>query len=810
MDSIEEYFQGEYIVEKNRIKEIEELMKDVLKTLTLCNEHGWPYELDNKSQKVDVLPKSDGDYSFSTSTMILFVFAKFINKIDINSPVLPNTYWNYGESFKDELKKTLTKTNYLKYLNALDLNCKSEHEREITLAKDGIEKKHLTKSGTFGWNDPFSMSWIAELIVKDTAIFENVTDNFKKLSFEMINKAFSAPEVPILDFEKRKESGINLKLNSERRPSNHIFPLLRVIHLFKTLSNHLISEQDIVTYKLDEIKELVNSTLFDNLQNRINQQISYSVLQNSLFDTAELVMSLEGLILIDDKRRVDDNLLTKAFEILKINQKNNLYWRPLKPFVTSPQGDVLLPLSIEIANSLLRICKHLEIKKKYYFHEFFEIFENYSKWLLSNVSQCKIENIEYRGWRSEHVQKHNVIHPWETAQVVIYLMNYKSMIQERIAYKSLKKSGLTCYEKYVKEDAKIDVKYWTEKWDLDVEFGFTNCYKDILNKFIIERNNEDGNPQFSMLLYGPPGTGKSSIAEELAETLNWRLISITPSDFIKHGEADIEGRAKSIFKTLEEQKDCVILFDEIDRLILDRDSEYYSNQGDFYQFMTPSMLVKIKDLRTRKKSIFIIATNYEERIDSAIKRTGRIDEKYLVNTLNLEQRKMKIKGFLGDRNLSESSLELIAKKTYLYTFTELKTLVKSKCKNSEKTDDEIVEILLKTIENEEPTIKLLNYKRRFQLEKEIENKELKYVESSIFPYKEFLALLLLKLESGEPDIMIEPEEKKLIIKVFKLLDTKLKKHFEKDSNSFTILNDYYNSIKITSDDKSKPTPADQN
>src|SRR5262245_6424290 len=42
------------------------------------------------------------------------------------------------------------------------------------------------------------------------------------------------------------------------------------------------------------------------------------------------------------------------------------------------------------------------------------------------------------------------------------------------------------------------------------------------------------------------------------------------------------------------------------------------------------MLTKIKDLRSAERSIFIIATNFEERIDGAIKRPGRIDRKYLV------------------------------------------------------------------------------------------------------------------------------------------------------------------------------------
>ena len=35
----------------------------------------------------------------------------------------------------------------------------------------------------------------------------------------------------------------------------------------------------------------------------------------------------------------------------------------------------------------------------------------------------------------------------------------------------------------------------------------------------------------------------------------------------------MEARAKAIFKSLEEQSEVVILFDEIDRMILDRDSK---------------------------------------------------------------------------------------------------------------------------------------------------------------------------------------------------------------------------------------------
>jgi SpoVK/Ycf46/Vps4 family AAA+-type ATPase len=133
-----------------------------------------------------------------------------------------------------------------------------------------------------------------------------------------------------------------------------------------------------------------------------------------------------------------------------------------------------------------------------------------------------------------------------------------------------------------------------------------------------------------MVLYGPPGTGKTSIAQDLAAALKWTFIEITPSDFVANGESAVELRAREIFAALEEQERTVILLDEIDRLILNRESKQYEKQGDMFQVMTPGMLPKLKDLKSKNRSIFIIATNYKERIDPAAIRIGRIDKPYLV------------------------------------------------------------------------------------------------------------------------------------------------------------------------------------
>jgi hypothetical protein len=105
----------------------------------------------------------------------------------------------------------------------------------------------------------------------------------------------------------------------------------------------------------------------------------------------------------------------------------------------------------------------------------------------------------------------------------------------------------------------------------------------------------------------------------------------------------VEARAKAIFQTLEAQSDIVILFDELDAFLLDRDSNYYFRQDTLFQFLTPGMLTKINGLREAEKSLFIIATNYANRIDPAIKRPGRIDHQYLLLPPDLGKRKEIIK-----------------------------------------------------------------------------------------------------------------------------------------------------------------------
>jgi SpoVK/Ycf46/Vps4 family AAA+-type ATPase len=254
-----------------------------------------------------------------------------------------------------------------------------------------------------------------------------------------------------------------------------------------------------------------------------------------------------------------------------------------------------------------------------------------------------------------------------------------------------------------------------------------------------------------MLLYGPPGTGKTSIAEDLARSLRKPLITITPSDFLAEGPNEVEARAKVIFAALNAQAECVILFDEIDRLLLDRDALMYHKQSDAFQFMTPSMLVKLKDLRSAEQTIFVIATNFYERIDPAARRTGRVDHRYLVMPPCRGQRRSIFSELLKNAAIDGGSLpepagptfETVLDQTALYGFSELQALVRdAMAGRSPASGTEVAAILLDTAKQDEPTIRIAAYRGRFHV----------FVEQRDWlteqePIEEFVGLLELLEES---------------------------------------------------------------
>jgi len=127
-------------------------------------------------------------------------------------------------------------------------------------------------------------------------------------------------------------------------------------------------------------------------------------------------------------------------------------------------------------------------------------------------------------------------------------------------------------------------------------------------------------PPKGMLLYGPPGTGKTMLAKALAKEASLPFISVTGTDIL-----NIEVM-KSIFQKAHQYAPSVIFIDEINGFSDD-----------------PEELVFV-----------IAATNFKEKIDNAILRSGRIDLHVEIPILDKESR-----GYFIDKMLSKPTEGMI-------------------------------------------------------------------------------------------------------------------------------------------------------
>jgi ATPase family associated with various cellular activities (AAA) len=124
------------------------------------------------------------------------------------------------------------------------------------------------------------------------------------------------------------------------------------------------------------------------------------------------------------------------------------------------------------------------------------------------------------------------------------------------------------------------------------------------------------------ILFGPPGTSKTQLAEIIAEALGWPLLKLDPSHLTRNGIDRLHAETNKVFTMLEAAEQMVVLLDEFDELVRDRDVQGTESAS---RFLTTAMLPKLTALYARKRIVYLVATNHVERFDPAISRQGRFD-----------------------------------------------------------------------------------------------------------------------------------------------------------------------------------------
>ena len=176
-----------------------------------------------------------------------------------------------------------------------------------------------------------------------------------------------------------------------------------------------------------------------------------------------------------------------------------------------------------------------------------------------------------------------------------------------------------------------------------------------------------------ILFYGPPGCGKTYIAKSLADELGWSFQYCRPSDvaspFIHH----TVNRIRRLFSEAIEKAPSIVFIDEFEAFVPAR-----AELGAHQQYKAEEVNEFLSNLEgcAEHKVLVIAATNEPEKIDPAVRRSGRFDKLIFIPPPDAEAREAMLEFHLYDRPLDDS-LDLTGVAGILegYSASDIKLLV---------------------------------------------------------------------------------------------------------------------------------------
>jgi len=235
---------------------------------------------------------------------------------------------------------------------------------------------------------------------------------------------------------------------------------------------------------------------------------------------------------------------------------------------------------------------------------------------------------------------------------------------------------------------------------LKAVIGYPNLVHAIQNDFVKQINKGNKNsllglsakPIKSALFYGPPGNGKAFIVNKVIKELGgnkFTLSTSTQSDDLTcdKDEAILDLFKKARVKAKKTGKPSIVIVDEADRLLSDRDF-LLDDEANAQK----ALLKEISSNKNKDVYTFLI-TNNPGDLDPTTIRTGIIDSKYEVDLPNEKDRAEILTHYLSKqpyqtydksrRSRQGVNIEEIAKKTEDYTVADLKELVEIATRTAE-------------------------------------------------------------------------------------------------------------------------------
>jgi ATPase family associated with various cellular activities (AAA) len=240
------------------------------------------------------------------------------------------------------------------------------------------------------------------------------------------------------------------------------------------------------------------------------------------------------------------------------------------------------------------------------------------------------EDVAY-GWASGHHGADPRPESWSTASALHFCLALHELVAEAIRIATFKDVGAEYSSPKASAAERADLPESFLDSRIQLDDGSARSLKRMMkDRFIkpllADRERLDyGKPlqkttPSSAILYGPPGTSKTKLADLIAEKLGWPLLRLDPSHLTRQGLDRVHAEANRLFLMLQECERIVVLLDEFDELMRDREDGELETR-----FLTTAMLPKLTKLSDERRLVYLVATNHLERFDAAIRRPGRFD-----------------------------------------------------------------------------------------------------------------------------------------------------------------------------------------